>query len=158
LAASANSSTTSTLNTSAPISAHHRGLVPEPGAHLEHSRSRFDPEEVEHERTDEWLRDSLVEADRQRRVLVSHQHEALRHEQMARNIHQGPTKRLRRNIRTYLITGEFEVHVDDLDHVASIKRQVLLGHRLHRKPRHSNGCDKRAFQFYLQLDASASGP
>jgi tRNA(Ile)-lysidine synthase TilS/MesJ len=45
---------------------HHRGLVAEPGADLEHARARGQLEQVEHQRADERLRQRLVEADRQR--------------------------------------------------------------------------------------------
>jgi hypothetical protein len=48
----------------------------------------LDAEQIDHEGANERLRYRLVEADRQRRVLIGHQHQALRDEQMSRNVHE----------------------------------------------------------------------
>src|SRR5580692_57520 len=48
-----------------------RGLIAQPGSDLEDALMRLGAEEVGHERDYEGLRDRLIEADRQRRVLVS---------------------------------------------------------------------------------------
>jgi hypothetical protein len=48
-----------------------RGLIAQPGSDLEDALMRLGAEEVGHECDYEGLRDRLIEADRQRRVLVS---------------------------------------------------------------------------------------
>jgi hypothetical protein len=67
---------------------HDRGLVSEACAHFENACPSLDAEQVDHEGADERLRYCLVEADRQRRVLIGHQHQALRDEQVSRNVHE----------------------------------------------------------------------
>ncbi len=60
---------------------------------------------------------------------------------------------------TDLFAGQVEVHVDDLDHVAAEKCQMLLCHRFHASVLClSNGPGSQAFQQWLpQLDAERSG-
>ena len=74
---------------------------------------------------------------------------------MARHIHQGAAKLWIRCFGTDLLTGQIEMHLDDLDHVATEERQVLLGHRFHSDVLcWTNGPDPNAFQWRPpQLDA-----
>jgi hypothetical protein len=94
-----------------------------------------DSSELQHQRADEWLRNGLVEADRQRPVLVSEGGKTRRHEQMPRHFeHRAADIRIER-IRADLLARQVEMHLDNLDHVPAQDREVPFGHRFHRRLR-----------------------
>ena len=61
----------------------HRCLITGPGAELEHDVVFSDAQQVRHDRDDEWLRDRLAGADRQRAVGISLGFEAVENEFVA---------------------------------------------------------------------------
>jgi hypothetical protein len=61
------------------------GVVTQAGADLQHRVVRFERQQIGHQRGDEGLRDRLVEAERQRRVLVGDMRQRRGHEQMPRH-------------------------------------------------------------------------
>src|SRR5262249_59101698 len=86
----ANSSTISTLHTRTGKLGQDRGLIAQPGSDLEDAVMRLGAEEVGHERDYEGLRDRLIEADRQRRVLVNQRGQEGGHEAVPRDLaHRG---------------------------------------------------------------------
>ena len=61
------------------------GLVAQAGANLEHGLMLSGSEEIGHQSDDEGLRDSFVEANRQRHVTVGMRRNLDRHEEMPRH-------------------------------------------------------------------------
>src|SRR5215470_10104627 len=112
----ANSSTISTLHT-------------RPGAVM-----RLGAEEVGHERDYKGLRDRLIEADRQRRVLVSERSQEGRHEAVPRDLaHRGQHAFVEGRL-AQLLARKVNLDSDDLDHVPPQDCEMRYAHRLHGMP------------------------
>ena len=108
-----------------------RRLVAEAGADLEHAVGGQRGQEVGHHRHDERLRDRLVEADRQGRVVVGQGSQRRRHEAVARDVrHGGQHARVERRLAE-LFLRQLGVDRDDLDHVPAQDREVRLAHLPH---------------------------
>ena len=108
-----------------------RSLVAEAGADLEHAVCRLRGEEVGHHRHDERLRDRLVEADRQRRVVVGQGGQRRRHEAVAWDMRHGAQHpRIEHRLAEFFL-GQLGVDRDDLDHVPAQDREVRLAHLSH---------------------------
>ena len=64
------------------------GLITKSGADLENRLPGLRRKEVDHKRTNEWLGDCLLEANRQRRIVICQTGELRRHKEMARHLRQ----------------------------------------------------------------------
>ena len=92
---------------------------------------RLRSKQVGHESDYEGLRDGLIEADRQRHVLIGICRHQIRHEEMPRHPpHHGhhPLIELR---LAELFAGKIDVNFNHLDHVPAQNREVLFVHWLH---------------------------
>ena len=100
-------------------------LITEPRADLEHRLVRLRIEEIRHQGADERLGNGLVEADRERHVVVGHGSERRWHEKMpAEPLHRRGHPRVE-PVFADLVTHEIEVDGDHLDHVPAKNVQVL---------------------------------
>src|SRR6516165_3882922 len=85
----------------------------------------------------EGLRDRLIEADRQRRVLVSERGQEGGHEAVPRDLaHRGQHAFVEGRL-AQLLARKFDLDSDDLDHVPPQDCEMRFAHRLHGNALHS---------------------
>src|ERR1700732_33425 len=107
-----------------------RGLIAQPGSDLEDALMWLGAEEVGHERDYEGLRDRLIEADRQRRVLVSERGQEGGHEAVPRDLaHRGQHAFVEGRL-AQLLARKVDLDSDDLDHVPPQDCEMRFAHRL----------------------------
>jgi hypothetical protein len=91
-------------------------------------------EEVGRERDYEGLRDRLIEADRQRRVLVSERGQEGRHEAVPRDLaHRGQHAFVEGRL-AQVLARKVDLDSDDLDYVPPQDCEMRFAHRLHGCP------------------------
>ncbi len=95
---------------------------------------RLGAEEVGDERDYEGLRDRLIEADRQRRVLVSERGQEGGHEAVPRDLaHRGQHAIVEGRV-AQLLARKVDLNSDYLDHVPPQDCEMRFAHRLHGLP------------------------
>src|SRR5689334_2536144 len=106
-------------------------LIAKPGPDLEDDVLRFQGQKIRHQRADEGLGYGLFEANRQRPVLIRQVGKRLRHEQMPWNARHRSQDALIEGDLAKLLFEQIGVDPNDVDHVSTQYRQMLVGHRLH---------------------------
>ena len=91
----------------------------------------FRGKEVRHERTHEWLGNGLFEPDRQRRILIRKLGKGFRHEKVPRYAQHDCQDPLIEHRFPKFFLQKVGVDSDDLHHVPTQGREMVLIHRLH---------------------------